>query len=140
MLNQSKKQPFLPFLIFIQNFYISLFTIVISSYKLRQRKRGTYMADGSNHSGLAIAAFVFCIFSTISGAGAAITCLFYAIVLPYFWIIGAIGIGLFVWYLMTTIKVYKYYQGYTTFGVGYKICVLLFMNLISGILLLCDND
>lgn len=44
------------------------------------------------------------------------------------------------WCIPMTIKVYKAYKGTTTLSTGFNVCVLLFVNLIAGILLLCDPD
>ncbi len=44
------------------------------------------------------------------------------------------------WCIPMTISVYKAYKGEKELGVGFKVCTLLFVSLIGGILLLCDND
>lgn len=44
-----------------------------------------------------------------------------------------------IWYIPMTIHVYKAYKGEEDLSVGFKVCVLLFVNLIGGILLLCDD-
>lgn len=44
------------------------------------------------------------------------------------------------WCIPMTVSVYKAYKCEKTLGTGFKICILLFVNLIGGILLLCDND
>lgn len=44
------------------------------------------------------------------------------------------------WCIPMTVSVYKAYKCEKTLGTGFKICTSLFVNLIGGILLLCDND
>ena len=44
-----------------------------------------------------------------------------------------------IWCIPMTIHVYKAYKGEEDLSVGFKVCVLLFVNLIGGILLLCDD-
>ncbi len=44
------------------------------------------------------------------------------------------------WCIPMTIKVYKAYKEDTELSVGFDVCVLLFVNMIGGILLLCDNE
>ncbi len=66
-----------------------------------------------------IAAFIFCLLSTIA----------------YGWLLIPL-----IWCIPMTIKVYKAYKGEVTLSVGFKVCTLLFVSLIGGILLLCDKD
>jgi len=44
------------------------------------------------------------------------------------------------WCIPMTISVYKAYKGKKTLSVGFDVCVLLFVNVIAGVLLLVDND
>ena len=44
------------------------------------------------------------------------------------------------WMIPMTVHIYGAYKGTKTLSVGFKVCTLLFVNLISGILLLCDSD
>lgn len=44
------------------------------------------------------------------------------------------------WCIPMTISVYKYYKGETDLSIGFRICVLLFVSVISGILLLVDTE
>lgn len=65
-----------------------------------------------------LAAFILCLISTI--------------------VSGFVLIPL-IWCIPMTIHVYKAYKGEEDLSVGFKVCVLLFVNLIGGILLLCDD-
>ncbi len=52
------------------------------------------------------------------------------------------GIGALIplcWYIPMTVYVFRCSREYEEIGVVFKICVLLFVNVIAGILLLCDN-
>lgn len=64
-------------------------------------------------------AFIFCLISTIISGFALIP---------------------LIWCIPMTIRVYKAYKGEDYLTVGFKVCVLLFVSLVSGILLLCDQD
>lgn len=66
-----------------------------------------------------LAAFILCILSTIAMGWMLIPLL---------------------WCIPMTMKVYKAYKGEETLTAGFNVCVLLFVDLIAGILLLCDND
>ncbi len=44
------------------------------------------------------------------------------------------------WTIPMTISVFKKSKNGTKISTGFKVCVLLFVNLIAGIILLCDND
>ena len=44
------------------------------------------------------------------------------------------------WCIPMTVSVYKAYKGEKDLSTGFKVCTLLFVNLVGGILLLCDND
>ena len=59
-------------------------------------------------------------------------------------LISTIAMGVFLiplcWCIPMTIQVYKAYKWDTSLSGGFKVCVLLFLNLIAGILLFCDSD
>lgn len=78
---------------------------------MRIKKRGK--------ENMKLAAFILCLLSTIATGWLLIPLL---------------------WYVPMTIIVYKAYKGESELSTGFNICVLLFVNLIAGILLLCDND
>lgn len=44
------------------------------------------------------------------------------------------------WTIPMTIKIYKAYKGEITLSTGFKVCTLIFVSIISGILLLVDED
>lgn len=44
------------------------------------------------------------------------------------------------WQIPMTLSVWRKLKNNEKIGVGFKICVLIFVNLVSGILLLCIND
>ena len=44
------------------------------------------------------------------------------------------------WCIPMTVSVYKAYKGKKDLSTGFKVCTLLFVSLVGGILLLCDND
>lgn len=52
------------------------------------------------------------------------------------------GVGLIplCWMVPMTVSVWKKHNNYEKIGVGLKICTLLFVNLIAGILLLCRDE
>lgn len=66
-----------------------------------------------------LAAFIFCLLGTIT--------------------MGWMLIPL-IWCIPLTIKAYKVYKGEASMSTGAKVCTLLFVSLIGGILLLCDKD
>lgn len=66
-----------------------------------------------------LAAFIFCILTTVTAGWALIP---------------------LIWCIPMTVSVYKYYKGEKDLSVGFKVCVLIFVNLIAGILLLCDDS
>ena len=112
--------------------------------------------EPSRNSGLRLAAKVFMIISTVSaGIG-----LFFSLI---FWLIGLFSVSfvysagagtlsiaslIFVWAflpsfvvdLLMTINYCHKTRGGEQPGVAFKICTLLFVNLIAGILMLCDNE
>lgn len=45
-----------------------------------------------------------------------------------------------IWMIPMTIKTYHAYKGTEQLSTGFKVCVLIFCNTISGILLLVDNN
>ena len=66
-----------------------------------------------------LAAFILSLIATIS---------YGVLIIPLFWCIPM------------TVHIYKAYKGETDIGVGFKVCELLFVSLIAGILLLVDNE
>ncbi len=66
-----------------------------------------------------LAAFIFCLIGTI--------CMGWTII-PL------------IWCIPMTVRVYRYYKGTADCGVGFKVCTLLFVSFIGGILLLCAPD
>lgn len=44
------------------------------------------------------------------------------------------------WMIPMTIKIYKAVKGEENLSTGFKVCVLIFNNLFSGIFLLADKD
>ena len=67
---------------------------------------------------LAMLAFIFCLISTIVTGFALIP---------------------LIWMIPLTVGVYNYYKGERTLGIGYKVCVLIFVSIIGGIFLLVDE-
>jgi len=67
----------------------------------------------------------------------------YAICLPvFFWAYGLFGIIYlipFAWLIPMAVHTYKWVNGEIELGLGFKICTLIFVSLISGILMLCDS-
>ena len=65
-------------------------------------------------------------------------------VIKIFMIIGVISNAFLliplIWCIPMYNRVNKYLNGEETISTGYKVCVLLFVNLIAGILLLIQND
>lgn len=63
-----------------------------------------------------------------------------------FMIIGTVvmGIGLFLiplaWCLPMTIAYSNKIKNNEPVSIGFKVCVLIFVNVIAGVLMLCDND
>lgn len=66
-----------------------------------------------------LAAFILCILNTVS---------YGVLIIPLAWCIPM------------TIWVYQAYKGERELSVGFKVCVLLFVSMIAGILLLCDDE
>lgn len=66
-----------------------------------------------------LAAFVLCVISTIT-----MGCLLFPLI----------------WCIPMTIQVYKSYKGERELSAGFMVCTLLFVNMVAGILLLCDAD
>lgn len=81
-----------------------------------------------------IGAFIFALLDVIA---LALVGIIFAAIGVY---VGLIALIPLVWILPMTIKMFRYSRGTTTCGVGFKICTLLVVNLISGILLLCADD
>lgn len=67
---------------------------------------------------MAFAAFVFCLISTIITAPA---------IIPLIWMIPL------------TVRTYRYAKRTQWMSTGMKVCILFFVSLIGGILLLCDQ-
>ena len=61
-----------------------------------------------------------------------------------FLILGCIGFGVFLiplaWCIPITVSIFRKLRSGEEIGVGLKVCTLLFVNLIAGILLLCMED
>ena len=59
-------------------------------------------------------------------------------------LIGTIGLGFLliplIWCVPMTVHVFRCHSQKRPIGVGFKVCVLLFVSLISGVLLLCAQD
>ncbi len=55
-------------------------------------------------------------------------------------IVGACAIIPLAWMIPMTVRSYKIYKGTAENTVGFGVCDLIFCNIISGILLLCDLD
>ena len=95
-------------------------------------------------SGLNVAAKVFMVIGTVGNSWLSVFILFLTIV----WNepITVITLFLFLipwalsWCLPMTIVYFKKTKKGEPIGVGFKICTLLFVNTIAGILMLCDND
>ena len=66
-----------------------------------------------------LAAFILCLLSTLA--------------------MGLLLIPLW-WCIPMTVSVYKAYKGEKELSTGFKVCTLIFVNLVAGILLLCDDD
>lgn len=68
-----------------------------------------------------------------------------SIIIKIFMIIGCVVGGLsclfpLVWMIPMTISLFEKLKRREKIGTGFKVCVLLFVNLIAGILLLCRSD
>ena len=59
------------------------------------------------------------------------------------YLLSTIAMGILIvpllWCVLMTISVYKYYKGDKILRVGFKVCTLLFVSLIGGVILLCDD-
>lgn len=76
---------------------------------------------GKKKSNLLEIAYIFCIIGCVAGG--------LSLLIPLAWCIPM------------TIEVNEYRQGRRAeLSIGFKICVLLFVNVVAGILLLCDDD
>lgn len=71
------------------------------------------------HSTMKLIAFIFAIFSLICSAPALIP---------------------LCWTIPMTISIYKAYNNERELSTGFKVCTLIFLSLVSGILLLIDED
>ena len=65
----------------------------------------------------------------------------FALLIKIFMVIGCIAIGWtlipLIWAIPMTVYAFRKLDAKEPMGIGFKICVLLFVNLIAGILLLC---
>ena len=71
----------------------------------------------------------------------------FALIIKIFMVIGCVASGWtlipLLWTIPMTVHVFKRLDAREPIGVGFKICVLLFVNLVAGIMLLCmdlDKD
>ena len=71
----------------------------------------------------------------------------FALIIKIFMVIGCIATGWslipLLWTIPMTVHVFKKLDAREPIGVGFKICTLLFVNLVAGIMLLCmdlDKD
>ena len=78
--------------------------------------------SSSGKSDLKMVAFVLCV----------ITCVVYAVT-----IVGLFGL---IWCLPMTLKINKANKENEPLSTGFKVCVLLFVNTLAGVLLLVDKD
>lgn len=101
-----------------------------------------YKSYKSSSNTLATVAFVFCILEIIACVCLALFYLILAIVggTPLLLIYTVIYLIPLAWTIPLTVKVYRYRNDSSELSVGTKIIILIFVNLISGILLLCDGN
>ena len=103
---------------------------------------------GKNHT-LRLIAFIFALINTIT---IGLPALFFILMSPIFILAatndpqaaaGLVFIPFFLiplaWMIPMTIRVYKIYKGRKPNTVAFGICTLIFVNLVSGILLLCSE-
>ncbi len=61
-----------------------------------------------------------------------------------FMLIGCIGTAFVLiplcWTIPMTVHYWKSVENKTPVGVGFKVCTLIFVSLIAGVLMLCDNE
>lgn len=107
----------------------------------------------SNKSGLGLAAKILCIISSVCvgffgliyviamgiGLGVASQEGEYAVVIPLFMFI-IIFIAICIVSISMTVSLCRRLKNNQTIGTGFKICILLLVNLIAGILLLCMDE
>lgn len=99
----------------------------------------TTTTDLNKKTGLHIGAFVFMVISIFSVCGSALTIWASNIYLEntgYMMFSTLISLA---WIIPMTIKVYRA-KSTTELTMGFKICTLLFVNVIAGILLICDSN
>lgn len=96
---------------------------------------------GSSNT-LATVAFVFCILEIVAYVLLSLLYLILAIVdgTPLLLIYTVIYLIPLAWTIPLTVKVYRYRNDNTELSVGTKVVILIFVNLIFGILLLCDGN
>lgn len=94
----------------------------------------------SSNSTLKTVAFVFMIISLAGCVLSSLTSIGLAVVDP----IGFVDVIAYLvplaWSIPMTIKVYKARKNNEPLSTGFKVCTLIFVNLVAGILLLCDKD
>lgn len=99
----------------------------------------TSTTDLNKKTGLHIGAFVFMVISIFSVCGSALTIWASNIYLENTGYMMFSTLVSLAWIIPMTIKVYRA-KSTTELTMGFKICTLLFVNLIAGILLICDSN
>ena len=65
-------------------------------------------------------------------------------VVKVFLILSCVGMGIFLlplaWCIPMTVSIFRKFKSGEPIGMGLKICTLLFVNLVAGVLLLCMED
>ena len=107
---------------------------------------------GARQSGLKTAAEIFAVISCVRFAFSALYGIFFLVAAfiygeadPDFAsnasIVGGLVMALpLCWAIPMTISLFRKAKSGEYISVGFKICVLIFLNIIAGILLLCDNE
>lgn len=95
--------------------------------------------DSNKKTGLHTCAFVFMVLSIFSAFGSAITIWVSNIYLENTGYMIFSTLVSLAWIIPMTIKVYRV-KSTTELTMGFKICTLLFVNVIAGILLICDSN
>ena len=99
----------------------------------------TTTTDLNKKTGLHIGAFVFMVISIFSVCGSALTIWASNIYLENTGYMMFSTLVSLAWIIPMTIKVYRA-KSTTELTMGFKICTLLFVNVIAGILLICDSN
>lgn len=99
----------------------------------------TTTTDLNKKTGLHIGAFVFMVISIFSVCGSALTIWASNIYLENTGYMIFSTLVSLAWIIPMTIKVYRV-KSTTELTMGFKICTLLFVNVIAGILLICDSN